>query len=336
MANGTQPIRVAIVGASSLRGKDLKEVLEEGAFSSSEIRLFDEVGLAGTLTEAGGEPVVIQTVDEESFHNVRVAFFAGGPEFAAAHWQEAERARASIIDLSGGLEDVPSAASWIPALDSLLPPPKRSPGAIYLAPSTTVITACSAAAGLAPFGLERMAIVFLQPVSERGEEGVSELETQSVKLLSFQPIAREVFDAQVAFNLIDRYGEESREKLSDSRGAICRAIRKYLEGRAVVPAVQIIQAPVFYSTAFSIYAELKSAPDAESLARAAEAAGITVTAAGKPAPSNVSVAGESQPVIGGIERDPNVERGWWIWGAADNLRVSVTNAVQIAEKLLAS
>jgi aspartate-semialdehyde dehydrogenase len=336
MAPGTQPIRVAIVGASSLLGKDLEEVLENGSFAASEIRLLDEENFAGTLTEAGGEPVVIQTVDEESFHDVRIAFFAGSPACAAAHWQEAERARASIIDLSGGLADLPNAAAWIPSLDALLPPGKRPAGAVIHSPSTPVITACAAAAALAPFGLERMAIVFLQPVSERGREGVSELETQAVKLLSFEPIAREIFDAQVAFNLIDRYGAESAVRLADSRKSVSRAMGCYLEGRQVVPAIQLIQAPAFYSTAFSIYAELRAAPEADALGRAAEAAGIRVTPADEAAPSNVSVAAESRPVIGGIERDPGVERGWWIWGAADNLRVAASNAVQIAEKLLAS
>lgn len=336
MASGTQPVRVAIVGASSLLGKELKEVLENGSLAASEIRLLDEESVAGTLTEAAGEPVVIQTVDEDSFQDVRIAFFAGSPAFAAAHWQDAKRARASIIDLSGGLADLPGAVPWISSLDTLLPPGKRPAGAVISSPSTPVITACAAAAALAPFGLERMAIVFLQPVSERGREGVSELETQTVKLISFQPIAREIFDAQVAFNLIDRYGAKSAVRLADSRKSASRAIGRYLEGGGVVPAIQLIQAPVFYSTAFSIYAELRAVPDAEALARAAEAAGIRVTPADEAAPSNVSVAGEARPVIGGVERDPNVERGWWIWGAADNLRVAASNAVQIAERLLAS
>jgi aspartate-semialdehyde dehydrogenase len=331
-----QPIRVAIVGASSLRGKELKEVLEAGSFPAGQIRLLDEESLAGTLTEAGGEPVVIQAVNEESFHHVRLAFFAGEPAFALAHWEEAHRAGATVIDLSGGLADLPSAVAWIPALDSVFPPRKRSEGAVFFAPPTPAIVSCSVVAALASFGIERMVIVFLQPVSERGQPGIEELESQTVKLLSFQTIAQEVFDAQVAFNLMDRYGEASRERLADARISAARAVQRYLHGRAAVPAIQIIQAPVFYSTAFSIYAELRSAPDPEALARAAQAAGIQLAAAGDPPPTNVSVAGEPRPVMGSLARDPNVESGWWLWGAADNLRLATSNALQIAENLLAS
>ena len=53
-------------------------------------------------------------------------------------------------------------------------------------------------------------------------------------------------------------------------------------------------------------------------------------------PNNVNVAGEGRPVLGQPERDPGIENGVWLWGAADNLRVPATTAVAIAEKLLAS
>ena len=337
MARDEQGMRVVIVGASSLRGKELKEVLEEGSFAAAEIGLLDEETAAGTLTEAGGEPVVIQTVDEDSFEHARFAFFAGDAAFAAAHWRAAQRAGATVIDLSGGMADAPSSVAWIPALDALLPPTEKQPAdAVYIAPPTPVIVGCSAAAALAGFGIERMAIVFLQPVSERGQPGVEELESQTVKLLSFQPIGQEVFGAQVAFNLIDRYGEGSREQLSSARAAIAAGVRSYLEGRVAIPAVQIIQAPVFFATAFSIYAELRVTPDGDALARAMDAAGMRLAPAGETAPSNVSVAGEARIVVGHMERDANVERGWWMWGAADNLRLAASNALQIAEKLLAA
>ena len=57
MPSGPEKLsRVAIVGASSLRGKELKVVLEERNFPASEIVLLDESVAAGTLTEVGGEP----------------------------------------------------------------------------------------------------------------------------------------------------------------------------------------------------------------------------------------------------------------------------------------
>ncbi len=342
MPADVQACRVAIAGASSLLGKELKQLLEEESFPATEVRLLDEDIAVGTLTAAGAEPVLIQAVDEESFDRVRFAFFAGSPAFAVRHWEAAEHAGATVIDLSGGLAHVPCARHWIPALDAILP---RSPAAqtpapsvarLVLSPSTPAIVACSLAAALSGLAVERLAIIFFQPVSERGAAGIEELESQTVKLLSFQPIAQEVFDAQVAFNLLDRYGQASSERLSDVCSRMAREVSSYVAGRVPLPALQVVQAPVFYSYAFAAYAELAAPPDPGEFRRVLEAAGVRVVAVPEDAPSNVSVAGESRVVLGPMERDPNVEQGYWFWGAADNMRLAAANAIRIAEKLLAS
>jgi hypothetical protein len=68
-------------------------------------------------------------------------------------------------------------------------------------------------------------------------------------LLSFKPIEQSVFDAQVAFNLLAGYGQECKPALKDLRAAISRDAASYLGGRAPVPAIQLVQAPVFYGYA---------------------------------------------------------------------------------------
>ena len=85
---------MAIAGASSLLGKELSLWLEESNFPAIDIRLVDEELAAGTLTEAGGEPAIIETVTEDSFERVRFAFFTGSPEFSKRHAAEARRAGA--------------------------------------------------------------------------------------------------------------------------------------------------------------------------------------------------------------------------------------------------
>jgi len=93
---------------------------------------------------------------------------------------------------------------------------------------------------------------------------------------------------------------------------------------------------VFHSHAFTAYVELAASREPAELSGALAAAGFQLGAGADPAPTNVSVAGESQPVLGPVERDPSLERGYWLWGAADNLRVAAANALSIAERLLAS
>src|ERR1700757_2548402 len=95
--------RAAIVGASSLRGKELKQVLEDRNFPTSEIVLLDESVMAGTLTEAGGETTFIRALEEDSFEGARFAFFAGTVFDTEHNWLAARRAGATVIDLTGAV-----------------------------------------------------------------------------------------------------------------------------------------------------------------------------------------------------------------------------------------
>src|SRR5487761_448607 len=332
-------LRVAIAGATSLRGKDLKYWLEEGGFPAGEIRLVDEEIASGTLTEVAGEPAVVQSINEGSFEGLRFVFFAGSAAFAAQHGPAADRAGASVIDMTGGLWAGPRARPWIPRLDALIspPPPSALPDDHYhtwVAPSTPAIVACSLAAAFAEPSPVRLAIVFFQPVSERGEEAITELEAQTIKLLSFQPIPPQVFDTQVAFNLTAHWGADSKERLLDMRAAIAREVQRYLADRISLPAVKLVQAPVFYGHAFAAWAEFKDRVGDETLIAKLRSAGFKVVPPDEPSPSNLSAAGEAQPLITAPERDGNVANGYWLWGAADNFRLASVNATQIAERLL--
>src|SRR6266704_5272456 len=110
--------RIVIAGASSLLGAELKTLLEESQFAGWDLRLLDEADAAGTLTEAAGEPVVIQPVDEGSFERARVVFFTGSPGFVETNFAAALAAGAVAIDFTGKARTKDQAPSpWCPKLD---------------------------------------------------------------------------------------------------------------------------------------------------------------------------------------------------------------------------
>ncbi|MBZ5501875.1 MAG: hypothetical protein LAN59_06460 [Acidobacteriia bacterium] len=341
--------RVAIAGASSLLGKELKQVLEDRHFPAMDILLLDESVVAGTLAEAGGEPTFIRPLEQDSFENAQLAFFAGAASLAGPSFLAARQAGATIIDLTGALAVAGRAAApavgpvmpWIPSLAPvlpLLPAPggDGSPKSVaYSSPGTPVIIACTLAAGLAPFAPQRIVVTLFPPVSERDQAGIEELENQAASLLSFRDIARPVFDAQVAFNLLASYGPESRPRLDEVRSGVARDVADCLAGRAPLPAIQLVQAPVFYGYAFTAYAEFAAGVPPDQLQAAFAKLGVKIAGPDEAAPTNVSVAGESEIHLARIEPDPNIARGVWIWGVADNLRLAATNAVRIAEELVA-
>src|ERR1039458_2450296 len=93
--------RVAIVGASSLRGKELTQVLEDRHFPTDDGELLDESGMAGMLTEAAGMPAFTHALGPDSFEGPRFVFFARSAADAGRNWVTAQKAGASVIDLTG-------------------------------------------------------------------------------------------------------------------------------------------------------------------------------------------------------------------------------------------
>lgn len=331
--------RIVIVGASSLRGRDLKQFIEDENLPFGEISLIDTSLPAGTLAEAAGEPTFLKPMDRESFEGVRFVFFCGSAQEATSNWKLAADVGATIIDLTGALEET-GAAPWIPSLDTLLGPPEATAerphrSGIYSSPAPPVMIACRLAAALSKFSPSRMVILFFPPASERDQLGIDELEKQTADLLLLRPISQTVFDVQVAFNLLSSYGEASKPALSETRAEISKRVAAYLSGRVPPPAVQLIQAPVFYGYGFSVYVEAGGSADLATIDAALFAAGMHVMQKGDPPLTNVSIAGEAKIHIAHAERDAGVNSGVWLWGVADNLRLAAANAVQIAKELLA-
>src|ERR1700722_8765847 len=325
--------RVVIAGASSLLGAELRSLLEESRFAGAEFRLVDEETAAGTLTEAGGEPAVIRPVEEGTFDRAGKVFFTGSAEFTRANLAAAKAADAKIIDLSGAIAADSEAVSWFPKLDSLHGRTFPAEASVFAIPSAAGTGVASLALGLVKIGVSRLVVICFQPVSEAGRAGIEELESQTGQLLSFQGMGQPVFDTQVAFNLLDRFGPGSKHKLSVVRERVRVETKACLGKKAVMPTLQLIHAPVFYGTAFSACADLAAGTKIEQVVAACEDAGFVIPADGGAGPSNVNVAGEKVAHLAKPEEDPARPGAWWFWGAADNIRMPAANAVKLAEML---
>jgi aspartate-semialdehyde dehydrogenase len=326
--------RIVIAGASSLLGAELKSLLEESRFAAADFRLVDEELAAGTLTEAGGEAAVIQAVEEGSFDRARFVFFTGSADFTRVNIAAARQVGAKIIDLSGAIVGDSGTAAWFSGLDKLRGQALAKDGMAYVIPSAAATAAATLSLGLAAVDLQHLVFICFQPVSEAGRAGIEELEGQTSQLLSFQSIGKPIFDTQVAFTLLDRFGSASSQKLPTVRERLRGETRAALGGNATPPAVQVVHAPVFYGTTFTAWAEIGSGKGAQEILSACKHAGFAITDESE-GPSNVTAAGESVIQLAVPETDKAQPGTWWFWGAADNVRLPAANAVKLAEALSA-
>jgi len=321
---------VALVGASTLKGKELKEVLENRAFPVRRLALLDSGEEAGKLTEFDGEPVFVRPLSRESFAGVDFAFFTGSPAFTLNSWKLAEGAGSRMIDLTGALEREKEAGAVLAApLAGEWPP---APGrAVALAhPAASVIAlVIRRLAGALPV---RLAVVnVFEPASERGSPGIEELHQQTVKLLSFQEAPSDVFGGQLAFNLLASMREDVRPSLADVEQRIARQVSLLLGSAPPRTAIRLLQAPTFHSHALSLYVELDGQRTVAELERALGGEGVDLRLSGQEAPTAAGAASSDDVLIGDIRRDARQPGGFWLWAAADNLRLQALDAVRLAE-----
>jgi len=327
--------RIVLAGASSLLGGEVKSLLEESRFAGWDLRLVDEDEAAGILTEAGGEAALIQRVEEGTFRGARFAFLASSRGFGEQCLTPAREAGATVIDFSRAAMSDPDGVPWFPKIETLSgkSASKKSPVFGVLSAAGTGIA--SLALVLRRFGMQRLVAAVYQPVSEAGRAGVEELETQTSQLLSFQSVGSRVFGTQTAFNMLARFGSESRvvlqEKLLELRGEISAAVADREEDAKI--SVNLVHAPVFYGSTFSVCADLGNTTDAAALVQAVKEAGFAVVPNEEAGPSNVSVAGDTVLHMSEPRPDEARENCWWFWGAGDNLRVTAASAIKLAEWL---
>lgn len=330
--------RAAIVGAASLKGKEVAEMLNERNFPAADIRLLDDDESMGQLEAMGDEVSFIQRVRAEQFEHVDFTFFASNEESTRKNWKDARDAGSAIIDLSASLENEPGASVrslWIERERGQLPAPELQPGPCVAAHPIAVTLALILLRATKAGAIRRAVATVFEPASEHGQRGMDELHQQTVNLLSFQPLPKDVYDAQVAFNMLARYGQKSQPALDSVEARISRHYQKIAGDGAPLPSVLLLQAPIFHGHALAVFLEMASPVDVETLSRALAGDHIAIPGADEDSPSNVSAAGQPDIQLS-LKIDSIQPSGVWLWAATDNLRISALTAVECAESMTAT
>jgi aspartate-semialdehyde dehydrogenase len=330
--------RAAIVGAATLKGKEVAEMLGERNFPTADVRLLDDDESIGQLEALGDEINFIQSVRSEQFGGVDFTFFAGDAECTRKTWKTARNAGSAIIDLSGALEDEEGASVrsiWVERERGQIPPPELQPGPCVAAHPAAVILALVLLRTGKAAAIRRAVATILEPASEHGQKGMDELHQQTVNLLSFQPLPKDIFDVQVAFNMVARYGANSQPSLDSVQARVLRHYRKLVDEDSPQVSLMLLQAPVFHAHALAVFLEMERPMDASELSQVLAGEHIAMARDEDESPSNVASAGQADILLS-VKPDVAHPNGIWLWATADNLRVAAITSVECAESMIAS
>ena len=326
--------KIAIAGASTLLGKELKEALSESPLATASFALLDGQEALGQLDQVGDEVTFVRAIGPDAFDRVDFTFFCGTPELTRRHWQQAQRAGSTVLDLSGALDEetgVLVRAPWL-GLETV----EADLFTPAVAPAHPAALALALLLGklkqVAP--IRFAAATVLEPASEFGRSAMDELHQQTVNLLSFQGLPRATYDAQAAYNLLSGLGESATVSLTSAEARIRRHYAALTAGRRPALALQVIHAPVFHGLTFSIVVELERPVEVAALEEALSGEHIDLVMEDTDSPSNLAVTGQNdvlvrlRPERGG--KKGNAVTQLWLWAALDNLRLNAQNAVECA------
>jgi aspartate-semialdehyde dehydrogenase len=326
--------KIAIAGASTLVGRELKEVLSESPLDSAGFALLDEGDAKGQLEQVGDEATFIQAISADSFDGADFTFFCGSESLTRRHWQHALRAGSTVLDLSAALDREPGVVIRAPWLGSDASAVDLFTPAVVPAHPAVVAIALLLQRLQQVVPLRFAAATVLEPASEFGRAAMDELHQQTVSLLSFQPLPQAFYDAQAAYNLLAGTGESSKVNLPDVEARMRRHYEALTGGRGPALALQVIHAPVFHGVTFSIAIELERPVESIALEEALTGEHVELVLEDTDSPSNLAATGQNDILVRlrpePLGRNSNLASRIWLWAAADNLRLSAQNAVLCA------
>ena len=326
---------IAIIGGDSLLGREVREVASQTDLGSHLRLVAGDEEETGRLTEIGGEPAFVAKLNPDAIEDATVLILAGSP--ASSREAIAADPGALVVDLTYATEDDPGARVRAPQVEGTQFEPDRGGPQIVAHPAAIAIAAVlKRLHETAP--LVRTIVHIFEPASERGKLGIDELQQQTVNLLSFQPLPKKVFDAQVSFSMLPQLGPEAVPPLQEVEDRIERHLATLLDHMTdppvPMPSIRLIQAPVFHGYSLSFWVEFDEAPLMSELEDALAQDPLELRGENVEAPNNVEVAGQSGILVGALAPDRNCSNAIWLWAAVDNLRLSAENATLIASEVL--
>ncbi|GAB6279965.1 MAG: aspartate-semialdehyde dehydrogenase [Thermovirga sp.] len=330
-------MRVAVLGATGLVGREMLLVLEQRSFPVTDLVPLASSRSAGGKVDFAGEDWVVREVGPGVFDNVDIALFSAGGEASRRWAPEAARRGAVVIDNSSAWRMDPEVPLVVPEVN---PWTLRNHSGIIANPNCATIQAVVVLKPLHDAAcLREFSAVTFQSVSGTGRAAMEELSGNSSSFLSGDgKNAGKVYPHDIAFNVLPHIGLFDEEGASDEEWKMIRESRKILALPDLGVRCTATRVPVFRGHSEAICANFEK-PLAPAEARRILGMAPGVSVLDDPCRNLYPLArdaeGRDDVFVGRIRRDTGNGNGLMMWVVSDNLRKGAAlNAVQIAELLV--
>ena len=314
-------LRVAVVGATGLVGRELLALLEERRFPVSELVPFSSEASAGETITFADEEVGVRELPS-TLPRFDVAFLCASADVSRRAAPALAAGGAVVIDMTAAHRDAASSTLAMPGEG----PTPQTPIVSIPDPITTLLVLVLRPI-VAHVKIRRVVATALASVSSLGRDALDRLGSESAELLNGQTPEEDehlAFDCGPAAEDGDRFlGAEVRRDVSR------------LLGVEIPLSFSAVRVPLFFGQGISVAIETEEPLDAgavESWLRAAPSLIVD------PPASATTVRGASggEAVHVALARTDPADRRWLtLWAASDNVRQGAAlTAVSLAESVV--
>ena len=327
----TLPMKIAIVGATGLVGRQMTALLEKTNIKDIDLLPVASAGSSGKIIPFRGQKKVVMTVEEAIDRSPEVALFSAGGTVSREYAPLFAQNGTYVIDNSSAWRRDETVPLVVPEINGDVIKKKDF---IIANPNCSTIQLVMALAPLKDvFGIRRVTVSTYQSVSGSGMKAIEQMEGERnntpVEKVYPWPIDRNVIPQGGAF-LENGFTEEEQKLVFET----CKILRD----KDIQVAATVVRVPVTGGHSISASVECNMPCPAEKVTNLLSAMpGVTVidNPATNTYPMPLYAEGKDEVFVGRIRNDLFKAEIVHLWVVADNLRKgAATNAVQILEHLI--
>ena len=329
-------LHVAVVGATGAVGIEMLKTLEKRNFPVAQLTLLASARSVGKKLTFRGKEVTVKELTKDAFTGIDIALFSAGGSISKEFAPIAAKAGCVVIDNSSAFrmdEKVPLVIPEVNAADV-----QQHQGIIANPNCTTAVALMALYPLHQAFFVKRIFASSYQAVSGTGAKAIEELKRQVDQIVHGQPVTREVYPHQIAFNVLPHVDSFLTDGYTKEEMKMQHEGRKIMHHPTFRASVTCVRVPVYRAHSVAISAEFAKPVSVEA-ARAvlAKAPGLQVI--DEPAknqyPLPLFLAEQDDCAVGRIRMDCALDNGLAFWVSGDQLlKGAALNAVQIAEELV--
>ena len=325
-------MKIAVVGATGLVGREMLTVLAERGFGGEEVMAAASPRSVGSEVPFAGRMLRVVSVDEAIAARPRYAIFSAGAEVSRQYAPRFAEVGTTVIDNSSAWRKVPEVPLVVPEINiGAVRPADR----IIANPNCSTIQMVLALSSLQrEYGLRRLVIATYQSITGTGVKAVRQLEAEErgeVPQAMAYPYA-------IHRNLFPHGGDFQPDGYTTEEQKLIDETRKIYADPTIQITATVVRVPVVGGHSEAVNVELRRDYDLDEVRRLiGSTPGVCLydDPAANRYPMPILAHHRDEVWVGRLRRDASQPNSLNLWVVADNIRKgAATNAIQIMQALI--